>query len=297
MEKRKNKTAMPDIQDTSTFQGKYDALQSSFFPANVVTPPPLPEGFLPPETKDLSNTFHAVSAATIARILRKSRTDLATGPDLISYRMIRCLTETHPQVLADLFTNLLRQAAFPDNWKITKCVPIPKPGKTDLRSPKSLRPISLLSCLGKLFEKILAKRIAEAAEITGALSSREFGCRKSRSAIDALMVTLTTAQELLRHNSTYMRKVERPSIMTNDIEGAFHCVLHPTLIGILRHNGFPRSLVETIANFNTNQRIYLEFDGAKKTPVAFDAGLPQGSPLSPILFVIYGAAIEQYKAN
>lgn len=133
--------------------------------------------------------------------------------------------------------------------------------------------------------------------ITGAVSHREFGCRKNRSAIDTLMITMTTAQELLRHNSTYMRKVDRPTIMTNDIEGDFNCVRHETLIEILQHYGFPASLVQTVAAFNTNRRIYLEFDGQNEHPVPFDSGLPQGSPLSPILFVISGAAIEQYRTT
>lgn len=111
------------------------------------------------------------------------------------------------------------------------------------------------------------------------------------------MVILTTAQDPLRHNNTYMRKVHRPSIISNDIEGAFNCLLHPTLMNILRHYGFPRSPVETIADFNTNRRIFLEFDEEKEEPVAFNSSLPQRSPLSPNLILIYGTAIGQYKAT
>lgn len=175
--------------------------------------------------------------------------------------MIKALMEIRPQLLADLFTNLLRHGFYPAEWKIAKCVPIPKPAKTDHSSPKNLRPISLLSCLGKTFDKILAVRIAEAAEITGAVSNREFRCRRNRSAVDALMIPLTEGQELLKHNSTYHRMVNRPTIVTNDIEGAFNIVLHPRLTDILRHYGFPDNLVNTITESNRGRMIYLEFDG------------------------------------
>lgn len=100
------------------------------------------------------------------KILWKSKLDSATGADQISHHMIRSLMEKRPQLLADLFTNLLRHGTYPAEWKIAKCVPTPKPRKTDLSSPKTLLPISLLSCLRKTFDKILAARIAEAAEIT-----------------------------------------------------------------------------------------------------------------------------------
>lgn len=128
-------------------------------------------------------------------MIQHSLKDSATGQDHVTYRMIEKISTNNPNTLSQLFTNLLRHGGFPAAWQIAKCVPIPKPGKTDLSQPKSLRPISLLSCLGKIFETILAYQIAEAAEICGALTSREFGCRKHLSAIDALMTTITTTQE------------------------------------------------------------------------------------------------------
>lgn len=108
------------------------------------------------------------------------------------------------------------------------------------------------------------------------------------------MVTLTPAQDSLRHNNTHHRKINRPTIMTNKVERAFNCVLHQKLKDILQHFGFPSSLVETIADFNTNRRMYLEFDGQRESAVDFPAGLPQGSPLSPILYVVYVTAIAKY---
>lgn len=62
-----------------------------------------------------------------------------------------------PEPLTSMFNALLTYPSFPTVWKHAKCVTIPKPGRTDISNPKNLHPISLLSCLGKVFEIILAK--------------------------------------------------------------------------------------------------------------------------------------------
>lgn len=209
--------------------------------------------------------------------------------------MIDKIETNNPKTLSDLFTNQLRHSGFRTAWKIAKCVPILKPGKTDLTTPKNLQLISLLSCLGKTLEGILAHRIAEAAEICGALTYWEFGCKQSLSAIDALITTITPTEEWLKHNSTHKTKVNRPTIMTNAIDGAFNCVRHDKVRQILEPYRLPESLVNTIADFTTDRYIDLEFDGNQKTPVPFVSELPQGSPLSPILFVIYPTAVSRYQ--
>lgn len=66
------------------------------------------------------------------------------------------IAATEANMLAEVFTNLLRHRAFLVAWKIAKYIPIPKPRKTDMSVPKNLRSISLLSYLGKVFEKYLA---------------------------------------------------------------------------------------------------------------------------------------------
>lgn len=93
-----------------------------------------------------------VSQETIAKTLWATRKDSVTGPDYIAYRMIEVAAAGNKSTIVDLFTNLLRHGAYPPEWKIDKCLPIPKPGKSDLGSPKSLRPILLLSCVVKYFK-------------------------------------------------------------------------------------------------------------------------------------------------
>lgn len=82
--------------------------------------------------------------------------------------------------------------------------------------------------------------------------------------------------------------------MANDIDGVFNCVSHEQLINLLEHNHLPKNLVQCISAFNTNRWIHLAFDRKSEVPVPFRARLPHGSPLSPILFVMYCRAQDYH---
>lgn len=69
-------------------------------------------------------------------------------------------------------------------------------------------------------------------------------------------------------------------------------MIHERLINIQEHYRFPRNLVQCIAAFNTERQIHMAFDGESEQPVPFCAGLPQGFPLSPILFMIYSSTLD-----
>lgn len=94
--------------------------------------------------------------------------------------MVGAVHRSSPNLLPSLFSNLLKYCTFSPSWKVAKCVPIPKPGRTDMSIPKNLRPISLLSCLGKTFEKILVHRLSEAGHLTGGISKEHMGCLHNR---------------------------------------------------------------------------------------------------------------------
>lgn len=130
----------------------------------------MPDGFLAETKKDLCDTQEPVTETEIKGIIQKCNQNSATGADGVSYRMVQAVMTANPDIITELFDNLLRHSTFPQSWKQGRCVPIPKPGRTDISVPKNLRPISLLSCLGKTFEKVLTLRIARAEKETGAIS-------------------------------------------------------------------------------------------------------------------------------
>lgn len=134
-------------------------------------------------------------------------------------------------ILTELFNGLLEHSVFPPAWKRAKCVPIPKLGQTNLSTLNNLRLISILSCLSKTLEKMLTQRVAWAGKCTGPISPDHLGSRAGLSSVDALMMMLTRPQEWLLECSKSSKSLKgpvptRPSVLTNDIAGAFNCVVH-----------------------------------------------------------------------
>lgn len=77
-----------------------------------------------------------------------------------------------------------------------------------------------------------------------------------------------------------------PSIMANDIDGAFYWVERASLIEIITHFKLPKEIVITIATFISDRTIAMSVEGETEAPAKFTAALPQGSPLSPVLFIL-----------
>lgn len=168
--KKKATHSLPGIQGVADLQGKCAILRDAFFPANVDIPDPLPPGFLPESLGDISDTHRTIEANEVNCYLRPARKYSAYRADGTTYEILTQIANVRQSLLATLLDALLRYGVFPPAWKHVICVPIPKPGRTDLTNPAKIRPISLLSCLGKTFEKILAKRVATGGTTLGAIT-------------------------------------------------------------------------------------------------------------------------------
>ncbi|KAL0630698.1 hypothetical protein Q9L58_010455, partial [Maublancomyces gigas] len=145
-----------------------------------------------------------------------------------------------PNLLTDQLNAVTRHQALPTIWKRARCVPIRKPGRTNLAEPKRLRRISLLSSPGKRFEKIMTKRIAEGGTEMSAITKEYMGLRSGLSATDSLMLSMTQAQEWLDIQGRATKnsrgsEAPKPSMIANDIDRAFNCVNHKRLCDIMRH--------------------------------------------------------------
>lgn len=91
--------------------------------------------------------------------------------------------------------SLIRLGAHPKSWKVANGVTIPNPGKDDYTKVKSYRVISVLNCLGKVVERVVATILSDHCEWHGTFHPGQYGSRRQRSAIDAVGVLMTKAQE------------------------------------------------------------------------------------------------------
>ena len=196
---------------------------------------------------------------------------------------------TIPQLFYQLYYKLIQQGIHPDCWKEATNVVIKKPNKENYSVPSSYRTISLLNCLGKISEKIIAERLLYLAETTNKiLYFNQISSRKQRSAIDAA-ISLLSDIEL----NKYRRRLT--SSLFLDVKKAFPSVNKDQLIDICYKIGLSPSLISWIHSFLTNRRLQLAFDGEISNSVSINAGIPQGSPVSPILFLIYIS--QMFKSN
>ena len=257
------------------FQDKCSIFLKAMFPK----PPKTAETELPEDTES-TKTWFAVISDEIKQAIMTSSTKKAPGPDGLSFLIIQHAYQAIPDLFHMIYSALLDQGYHPICWRQGTGAILKKDGKPDYSAPKAYRMITLLNCLGKVSEKIMATRLSYWAEITNLLYSEQMGGRKQRSAIDAAMC-LTHDIQLANNNNRVL------SAMLLDVKGAFDHVSLNQLLKVMKQLKLPQRVLKWVKCFLTNRSIVLAFDGERDKSQSVNSGIPQGSPISPILFLIY----------
>jgi len=225
---------IPPLDEQSDFLGKCDALRTALFPETDTEHwTPLPPNLLT-SRKDLHHQRRDVTANETQLAILHLKYGTSAGPDSITYDTLQCFNDAAPHLLPHLFTACLRYAAHPPEWKIANCIVIPKSGKKSYSDPKSYRPISLLSCFGKLLESIVAKRLSQTAQMCRATHPSQMGALPENSAIDALLLAITPIASSISRKKTSNQNPTRPAVLALDIKGAFNQVHPLTLLEVMR---------------------------------------------------------------
>lgn len=172
----------------------------------------------------------------------------------------------------ELYNICLSECKCPQVWYITKVIAILKPGQIT-SDAKSFRPISLLSCVRKVFEKLILVRLEYWAEKNKIVSNTQYGFRKCRSTRDCL--ALFTADI----NIAFVQKKEALACFL-DILGAYDNVLIGILCEKLSNVGIPSSLVLTLWGLLKQKEMHFFINNEEKLVRTGNRGLPQGSVLS-----------------
>jgi hypothetical protein len=260
----------------STFSDKCCTLRNTLFPTPPNSAPVSLENYQPSKSwKWPKLTKVELKEACISKIKGKT-----PGPDLITQEIIVQAYLAIPDIFYLVYSKLIDKGYHPKVWKqATGCI-LKKPKKPDYSQPKAYRVIALLNCLGKVSERILAKRLSYLAETTNLLHYSQIGSRIGKSAIDTA---------LLLQNEVEVNKANKlkTSSLFLDVKGAFDHVSKNRLIEILVNLRLPISLILWVSSFFEDRILRLTFDGNTEEFSPISTGIPQGSPISPILFLIY----------
>ncbi|GBP89928.1 RNA-directed DNA polymerase from mobile element jockey [Eumeta japonica] len=216
-----------------------------------------------------------VSPAETGKMISRLPKRKAPGPDGIPTAAIRQLPRRAMVAMTRLFNGILRTGHFPKNWKMGRVIAIPKAGK-DPRLATSQRPITLLSHIAKLFERIALRRLLRHL----IPRQEQFGFRSGHS------TTLQLAR-VLHHMAAEHNRGRRTVGVFLDIEKAFDRVWHPGLVFKLLNTQIPPALVRTVASFLEGRSFFVAVEDSTSDPRPIHAGVPQGSCLSPCLYGVY----------
>jgi hypothetical protein len=173
----------------------------------------------------------------------------------------------------------MRVHHFPPAWKHATTVMIPKPGK-DPTNPLSYRSISLLNIAGKVFEKILSTRLKNFLEINNLLPPEQFGFSSERSTINPIL-------EFHTDTTRHANLKEHTLAVFLDIERAFDRVWHDGLVQKLIKIPINPNFIQLIDSFLSNRTCSVKIQNIKSRQIALQARVPQGSILSPLLYIVY----------
>jgi hypothetical protein len=191
--------------------------------------------------------------------------------------LANCSRDLAP-ILAKLFRLILKTNIFPSSWKHAVVQPVPKKG--DPSDPSNYRPIAITSTLSKVFETILNSKIVSHLEKFNIISDNQYGFRSARSCGDLLA--------LVTHKwVSSFRSFGESTAVALDISKAFDRVWHKKLLAKLPSYGITTSICSLICSFLTNRSISVRVDGHSSPSSFINSGVPQGSVLSPTLFLLF----------
>ena len=244
--------------------------------------------FYPPEDPDdyrfdVGNEHELVAdvdAPTLIKLVKFLKRGKAPGPDTIPNEVLRLGTTTSLfHHLAKLFTSSIQLGYIPTAWKVATLRMLLKPDKLPSLTT-SYRPISLISSIMKLFERVIEQRLRSHLEHIGFINKHQSGFRRAKS----------TDDHLFRLSQSIMESFNRGEHVVAaflDVEKAFDNVWHNGLRYKIFQLDLPTKMTRWLSDFLVGRLIQVNVNNFFSNQINPKAGVPQGSVLSPLLFLIY----------
>ena len=214
----------------------------------------------------------------ISDIIDQFKTGKSIGPNSIPMKLFKILSPYVSSPLSLIINESFQTGVFPTKMKQAKVIPLFKKGCSVTSS--NYRPISLLSVFSKIIEKLMYKRLYNFLELHEVLYNLQFGFRASHS-IDHALISLTESIKNTLDNKKYGCGI------FIDLQKAFDTVNHQILLSKLEHYGIRGTALAWFSSYLCNRSQYVSVNGHNSNCLNITCGVPQGSVLGPLLFLIY----------
>jgi hypothetical protein len=216
-----------------------------------------------------------VNEAEIIHVIKEFENGKASDiPVILVKRSARIISPT----LAKLYNKNIASGTFPEIFKTGKITPVYKKDNAELL--ENYRPVSTLPIFGKIFEKLIYSRLYSFLTAKGILNTNQFGFRKGRSTVHALHSSVNVIQDSLKNGKHVLG-------IFVDLSKAFDTLDHKILLDKLEHYGIRGNTKKLFESYLIGRQQYTSFNKecSEKLHVLF--GVPQGSVLGPLLFLLY----------
>ena len=230
-----------------------------------------------PKQSPLMSDFE-ILATDVHTAIKNLKNKICRTPEDIPPYFIKRILVPITRPLLYFFNESLKHSLIPHQWKQAFIIPIYKKG--DKHNPSNYRPISLTSTFSRIMESILYSKILEHLLSSNLISDHQFGFLPFKSTTSQL---LTCLHLWLISNS---EKVPT-SVVYTDISKAFDSVVHSKLISVIKSYKVCPLLINWIANFLQDRSQQVILNNTLSAPCHITSGVPQGSVLGPLLFLIY----------
>ena len=246
---------------------------SSVFTNEDTSNIPQPEGKTSPDIDRL-----IIDTNGITKLLQKLNPNKAAGPDALSTRLLKETAIESAPILQKIFQKSIDSGELPKDWKMANIAPVYK--KENRCIPSNYRPVSLTSVTCKLLEHVVNRHIMNHLDNHNILVDNQHGFRSRRSCETQLVLT---SNDL----AAELDKSGQVDMLVLDFSKAFDTVPHQRLIAKLKQHGISGNILNWINSFLTNRTQCVVVDGHKSNPAPVCSGVPQGTVLGPLLFLVY----------